>query len=98
MKILAYDRLNEGVTFDDLAPHLKEEAKMAWGLYEKGVLREFYLRADNTPGAVIMLECSGVEEAKEITKEFPLVKNNLIHFEYVPLQHFMPFSLLFKQE
>ena len=97
MKILAYDHANEGVTFEDLKPHLQEEARQAWGLYKKGILREFYLRSDGKPGAVVILECASVAEAESYMREMPLVKNKLITFTFVPLSYFMPFETLFAE-
>ena len=95
MKILAYDHTNEGVSFEDLRPHLAEEAREAWELYKRGILREFYLRADGKPGAVVILECADVAEAESLMRDMPLVRNGLITFTFVPLGYFMPFEALF---
>ncbi len=94
MKILAMDKLLPGVNLEKVSPHLQEEAKHAWQLYERGIFRELYFRGDR-PGAVIVLECKDVEEAKKVLAELPLVKEHLIEFDYIPLQHFAPFAALF---
>jgi hypothetical protein len=96
MKIIAFDTLKPGFTFDDLKPHLKEEARAAWKNYESGVYRELYIR-DDRPGAVIVLECENVDAAKAIMNELPLLKMGFIEFEYIPVKHFFPFSLLFEK-
>ena len=33
-------------TAEDFAPHLKAEAARAWELYQEGIIRELYFRAD----------------------------------------------------
>ncbi len=96
-RIIAFDVPREGVTLKDLQPHLKAEAQHAWGLYTAGVFRELYMRTDR-PGAVIMLECEGVDEAKKIMAELPLVKADLIEFQYIPVGAFTPWAGLFAAE
>lgn len=97
MKILAIDRFLPGVTAEDVYPHIKEEAARAWELYTEGVFREIYFRKDR-PGAVLILECKDVEEAREVLNSLPLVKTNLIEFDIIPLGAFMPFSALFAEK
>jgi len=96
MKILAMDELLPGVGMEDIKPHLRDEARHAWRLYEQGVFRELYFRGDR-PGAVVILECLDVNEARKIMDELPLVKNKLIEFKFIPLGHFAPFASLFEK-
>ena len=96
MKILAIDRLNPGVTFEKIAPLLKDEAVHAWQLYSKGVFRELYMRGDR-PGAVIIAECASLDEVRAIFAELPLVRAKLIEFEFIPLGPFSPFEQLMKK-
>jgi hypothetical protein len=96
MKILAIDKTLPGVTFEQIRPHLKEEAKHAWDMYKSGVYRELYMRGDR-PGAVIIMECDSIEDARKDLAELPLVKHKLIEFDVIPLQHFSPFEQLFQQ-
>lgn len=93
-KILAVDHLLPGATMEKITPHLKQEAKVAWELYQSGTFRELYFRKDK-PGAVIVMECVNVNEAKDIMKKLPLVKEGLIEFEFIPLGHFAPFETMF---
>ncbi len=81
----------------DFAPHLKAEAARAWELHQAGVIRELYFRAD-WPGAVLMLECAGVEEAADVLSTLPLVKAGLIAFDVIPLKAYPGFSRLFAEE
>ncbi len=96
MKILALDKTLPGVSMEHILPHLKKEAIHAWNMYKSGVYRELYMRGDR-PGAAIILECNSMEDAKRELAELPLVKNNLVEFEIIPLQAFSPFEELFQQ-
>ncbi len=97
MKILAMDKLRPGVTVETVTPLLKEEAAHAWELHLNGVFREIYFRGDR-PGAVIILECKDVAEARTVLSSLPLVRENLIEFDVIPLEALKPFGLLFAEE
>ena len=96
MKILAMEKEVPGVADRDFAPHLKAEAARAWELHQAGVIRELYFRAD-WPGAVLVLECAGVEEAADVLNTLPLVKAGLIAFDIIPLKAYPGFSRLFAE-
>ncbi len=89
MKILAMDRFLEGTTLEKVQPHLKDEMKVSWKHYKEGYIREWYFRQDN-PGAVLIMECESLDEARKLTDEFPLVKAGLIAFDLIPLGPFEP--------
>jgi hypothetical protein len=97
MKIIAYDRVKPGVTLEQIRPHLKKEARHAWDLYERGIIRENYMRTDQ-PGAVVVLECADVAEAKRLFADLPLVQAGLIEFEFMPVGAFTPWGGLFAPE
>ena len=97
MKILAMEKEVPGVTAEAFSPHLKAEAARVWELYQAGVFRELYFRAD-WPGAVLVLECAGVEEADDVLNTLPLVKAGLIAFDIIPLKAYSGFSRLFAAE
>jgi hypothetical protein len=44
----------------------------------------------------IILECSGVDEARKTLDELPFVREKLIDFEIIPLGPFSYFEMLFK--
>lgn len=73
---------------------MKDEAETAWQLYKSDVIREIYFRTDK-PGVVVVMECENVEEAKKVMDELPLVRENLIKFEFIPVGYFSPFEDLF---
>ncbi len=96
MKILAIEKEFEGKTAKDFQPHLEAEARRVWELYTKEVIREIYFRADQT-SAVLILECDNLEEAKEKLSTLPLVREDLIYFELIPLVPYPGYERLFKK-
>ena len=94
MKILAIEKEIAGKTVEDFQPHLEAEARRVWELYKKGVIREIYFRSDQT-SAVLILECENLEEAKEILSTLPLVQEDLIYFDFIPLVPYPGFERLF---
>ena len=95
MKILAIEKEFEGKTAEDFQPHLEAEARQVWELYKKGVIREVYFRADQK-SAIITLECKNIEEAEVNLSTLPLVKENLIYFEFIPLVPYPGYERLFR--
>ncbi|MBI5958826.1 MAG: superoxide dismutase [Chloroflexi bacterium] len=94
MKILAIEHETPGVTADQFWPLVEAEARRAWELYQSGVFREMYFRADETV-AILMLECAGVDEAQQVLATLPLVQAGLISFEVIPLIPYPGFARLF---
>ncbi len=94
MKILVIESEVPGVPEDAYEPHLRAEAARAWELYQDGIIRELYFRA-GWPGAVLVLECAGIDEANEVLATLPLVRHGLIAFEVIPLTAYPGFSRLF---
>ncbi len=96
MKILALEKPVPDVTDEQCEPFLADEARRAYDLYQSGVIRELYFRADRSE-AVLILECENVQKADEIIQSLPLVKNRLIAFELVPLTAYPGFARLFRE-
>ncbi len=94
MKILAIEKDAPGGSYERCQPYLKAEAIRTWELYQEGVLREAYFRADRSE-AILMLECTNVEEARNIIQTLPLVKEKLIDFDIIPLIAYPGFARLF---
>lgn len=94
MKIIAIERELPATAPTDFTPHLGAEAAHLWKLYQSGVVREFYFRADRHE-AVLILECSSLEEAEEILNSLPLVQEKLITFDLIPLKPYSGFARLF---
>ena len=96
MKILAIDKILPGATEENIKSHLNQEAVKAWELYKTGVFREMYFRTDRG-GAVLIMECADLEEAKKELGDLPLVKAGLVDFDLIPLGPFVPLANLFEK-
>jgi hypothetical protein len=94
MQVLAIDKVSEGVTEKMLLPHLPSELAATVGLYLKEKIRTFYFRKDR-PGVVFLLETESLDEAKEILGTLPLVKENLLDFDLIPIGPLAPLGMLF---
>ncbi|HVN79286.1 MAG TPA: superoxide dismutase [Terriglobia bacterium] len=97
MKILALEREIPGITEAQIHPHLKPEAARAWELYQAGIIRELYFDQDRH-NAVLILECSDIDDARQALDTLPLVKAGLIAFDVTPLVAYSGFSRLFGKE
>jgi hypothetical protein len=49
-------------------------------------VREFYLRADDQPGVVLVFECEDLTEAERLVAALPMVEAGLLNFEVIPLR------------
>ena len=97
MKILALEHELPNTTAVAFRQYAKDEARKVWALYQAGMVRETYFRADRSE-AVLVLECQTVEEAREALSTLPFVKNQLIIFELIPLKAYLGFERLFEKE
>ena len=97
MKILAIEHDPPGISDDQFTPELLQaEARCAWELHQTGLIRELYFRADRHE-AVLILECADVDEARSILGTLPLVREQLIGFELIPLMAYPGFARLFTE-
>ena len=94
MRILAIEKELPGKTEADFPNHSKAEAHQVWKLIQEEKIREIYFRRDQD-SAVILLECQDLKEAVNILDTLPLVKNNLIQFELIPLRPYPGLERLF---
>ena len=97
MKILALEKEIPNTSPEGFGPYLKAEAARVWELYKSGQLREIYFRG-NRNEAVLILECTNVEEANQLLDTLPLVQAGLISFEVIPLVPYPGFERLFEAQ
>jgi muconolactone delta-isomerase len=96
MKILALEKDLPGVSESRFTSEiLKEEAARAWQLHQSGAIRELYFRADRD-AAILILECTSVDEARAVLSTLPLVRDKLIDFDVIPLAAYPGFARLFQ--
>jgi hypothetical protein len=96
MKILVLARRHEGVPLDDLRPHFKAEVEAVWDLYNQGIVREFYTRADQGGPAILMIESETIETAQQALAGLPLVEREMIDLDLIPLAPFSNLTQLFQ--
>jgi len=98
MKIIAIEKDVPGVTDNMFTPEiLKAEAGVAWELHQAGIIRELYFQKEKH-NAVLILECKDEDDVKYTLQSLPLVKNNLITFELIPLVAYDGFARLFGKD
>ncbi len=95
MKILVVPKLRPGASVEELQPHVKAEIQAVWDLYTQGICREFYTRADQPGGAILMVESPTVEAAKAALATLPLVERRLLDLDLIPLAPFTHLTRLF---
>lgn len=94
VRILAMEVENKMMPVDGIEPLLRDEAGKVWEFYQDDFIREIYFRADQKT-AVLILESTSVEEARERLAALPLVAAGWIDFDIVPLIPYPGFSRLF---
>lgn len=97
MKILAMEKEIPGITAEMIQPYLKPEASQVWALSQAGIIREIYFREDRHE-AVLILECSSLDEAQAALNTLPLVVEGLIAFDVIPLVPYSGIERLFAVE
>ena len=97
MKILAIEKEIKGIEPSKMQPHLKNEARAVWKLQQAGIIREIYF-TQKSHCAVIILECGSAPDAMNILNSLPLVKENLISFDVIPLVPYDGFERLFNNK
>jgi hypothetical protein len=97
MKILAFEHENPGASTEQFQSYAQEEARQVWELYQAGIIREPYFRADRRT-AVLVIECTSTEEAEAILANLPFVREALINFEIIPLTAYSGFARLFNKD
>jgi muconolactone delta-isomerase len=97
MKFIALGSDTPSAKSSDFKPFLAGEAKRVWELIQEGIIREIFFRADRRD-AVIFMECNSAGEAQKALSSLPLVENDLISFELIPLKPYDGLDLLFKSD
>ncbi len=97
MKVLALGRdlvAQDDPRFAELRP---AEARQAYDLQQRDVLREIYFRADRANG-VLVFEVPDLAAARAAVDSLPLVAAGLIDFDLVPLRPYPGFARLFRED
>jgi hypothetical protein len=87
MKILVTLQATEGTKPEDLRTHIVEENQVVWELYKADIIREMYFRGDGR-GAIFVLESASIDTAKEAFSQLPMVQDEMLVAEFIPLNPF----------
>ena len=68
-----------------------------WKLVANGVIREIWFCPER-PAVAGMLECASVDEARATLRALPMPAAGLIDFEFLTLQPYDQFGLLFDEK
>lgn len=77
---------------DDL---LRAEARTAYGLWQKGVVRQLWFTEEQD--AVIILECANKRTAKATVESLPLIKHGLLRYTLTQLSPYPGFDRLLRR-
>lgn len=98
MKILALPKAVSSSSANAFDPQLvNAEVDAVLRLYQAGVIRDIYTRA-NSRGIVFTLEASSPEEAKKVLDDLPAVQRGVIEIELFPLAPFLGFLRPIQEE
>jgi len=75
---------------------LRDEARHVWGLQQQGVIRNIWF-TDPGRDAVILMECEGIQAARKILDDFPLVRHGLIVYTATALTPYDGYERLFRK-
>jgi len=84
-------RRTDRFTDAEFAEFLGPEIDRARALYAEGAFRAIYSRGD-LPGAVIVLEAPGPDEAAALMGSLPFAQREMMEYEIVPLKPYHGFS------
>lgn len=97
MQILALSAREPGTTPAQLAELAEAEASAAWQLMLRGVIRSAHLCPER-PGAMLVVECADLDEARAELATLPMVAQRLIRFELSRLLPYDGLKALFRDE
>ena len=96
MQFLVIARITEGISLDKVKSHIKPEVEKVWEYYSANILRSIYYIADLS-GTVMMLEADSSETVREKMAQLPMVENNVLNCEILPLKPYTGLEALFAQ-
>jgi N-formylglutamate amidohydrolase len=96
MQILVIARVAEGVSVEQVQPHISAEAAAVWHAYAAEMLRTIHYIADMS-GAVLLFEAPSMEEVVAALPKFPMIAQGLLNCEVIALKPYVGLASLFAQ-
>ena len=96
MQFLVITQDAPGADWEGKDKVLRDEARHVWGLQQQGVIRNIWF-TDPGRDAVILMECEGIQAARKILDDFPLVRYGLIVYTATALTPYDGYERLFRK-
>jgi hypothetical protein len=97
MQVLVIARVSEGVSVEQVLPHVAAEASAVWNAYAADMLRTIHYIADMS-GAVLLFEAPSVEAVESALPNFPMIAKGLLTCEVIALKPYEGLASLFKHQ
>ncbi len=89
MQFILNSRLAPGVTRERFIEYVRdEEDHETWELVRKGIIQHWLWKTGEEPGLVVLINCSDLDEAHELVKGVPIVRDSILTFEIDPVDPF----------
>jgi hypothetical protein len=95
MKIIVILRSTPSATLDQILAVLPEEEKRVWSYLGDGRLRAMHYNLAEEGSVVLEFEGQDVSEVKASVEAFPLLQQQLMQAQYLPLKPYTGLALLF---
>ena len=95
-EVLVIQTAKQGVTaqqIQQIVAIMPAEIRATVKLYFDGKIRQWYSRGDGK-GVIFLVDAKTVDEARALMETLPLVKENLMDHEYIPVGPLMPLRAL----
>ena len=92
-QVLATLTVNAGVDRTTIMKVMPDEVRDTVKLYLDGKIQQWYSRSDGR-GVVFILNATSAADAKALMDTLPLVRANLVTFDYMPLAPLGPLRML----
>jgi len=84
-----------GVTPEQVMKIMPAEIRATVPLYLEGKIQQWYTRGDGK-GAIFLLNCKDVAEARALIENLPLSKENLMDEQFIPVGPLLPLGILLR--
>ena len=96
MKVFAIASIPPTVALADIQKRLPEEAPATLKLYLDGKVEQFWFREN--AGPIFLMNVESVDQAAGILRSLPLVAENLMKYELLPVTTLRPLGLLIHEK
>ena len=84
-----------GVTVEQVMKIMPAEIRATVPLYLDGKIQQWFTRGDGK-GAIFLLNCKDVEEARALMESLPLSKENLMDEQFISVGPLLPLGILLR--